>query len=154
MEHQRTGYSLTEGDNDLLGELFHSLETAHEHLAMACSRLSWRLKPHQLLVVLRASVHPMIQLNAVSGFLEPSTSSEKMDLPDDQHKRVKILLTLDPAARLLKEERINSPTCFLAATVAFKIINRFSGSTTQRKLQEVYSVCAKQLAACITRRKY
>ena len=98
-------------------------------------RLSWRLKPHQLWEVLRASVHPMIQLNVVSRFLEQPTSSEELELPNNQHKRVNILMTLDPTARSLKVERVNSPTHLLAVAVAFKIIIRFSGNSTQSQIQ-------------------
>ena len=96
----------------------------------------------------------MRQINVMSGFLEAPMSSEKLDLPDNQHERVKILMTPDPTARSLRDKRINSPTCLLAVTLAFKIINRFSGGTTQRKMQEVYSVCARQLAACVTGKNY
>ena len=72
--------TLMKEDRALLGELFDSLEVAHTELATACSalgRLSKRLRPHQLLAVLRASVHPMVQLNAVAGFLEPPIANRK-----------------------------------------------------------------------------
>ena len=60
----------------------------------------------------------------------------------------------DLTSRSLKDEKINSLTQLLAVAWAFRIINRFSSGTTQRKMQEMYSVCAKQLAACITSKKY
>ena len=76
--------TLTEGDRTLLGELFDFLEIAHTELTTAYSilgRLSQRLRPHQLLAVLRASVFPMIQLNAVSGFFEPPIAGKKLTYP-------------------------------------------------------------------------
>ena len=111
--------TLTEEDRALLGELFDPLEIAHTELTTACSalgRLSQRLRPHQLLAVLRASIHPMVELNVVSGFLEPPIAGKKPDLPNDQHERVKILMTPDHMAKSLRGEKVNSPTHLLAAT--------------------------------------
>ena len=115
MEESET---LTKEDRPLVGELFDSLEVAHTELATVCSvlgRLSQRLRLHQLLAVLRASVHPMVQLNVVAGFLKPPMANKKPDLPDDQHKSVRILMTPDPTVKSLRGEKINSPTRLLAA---------------------------------------
>ena len=64
------------------------------------------------------------------------------------------MIVPDPEASHLKKEKINSPTRLLAATYAFKTLNRFGNGTTQRRMQEQYQVRAKQLVACITGRKY
>ena len=76
------------------------------------------------------------------------------ELPDDPEERVELLMMPNPAANTIKDEKINSPTRLLAATWAYKISNIFGKGTTQRKIQELYSIQAKQLAACITGRKY
>ena len=65
-----------------------------------------------------------------------------------------MLMTLDPAAKSLRMEKINSLTQLLAAAWAFRILHKFGSRTTQQRIQEVYSICAKQLAACITGKKY
>ena len=57
-------------------------------------------------------------------------------------------------SKFIKKEKPNSPLCLLAATSAFKILNFFRTGVTQRKLQEVFDVKAKQLALCITGWKY
>ena len=121
-------------------------------LAACWAGLSQRLRPHQLLAVLRASVCPMIQLNAVSGLLESPIAGKKLDLPNNQHKREKLLMIPDPMAKSLRDDKINSPTCLLVVVWAFKITNRFGSVTAQRKMLDIYSVHAKQLVgpACIT----
>ena len=78
---------LTENDKRLLAELFDALEVAHEQLAVACStlgRLSRMLKSEQLLLILKASIQPLIQMNVAAGFLEPTTTSRQLTLPEDQ----------------------------------------------------------------------
>ena len=89
---------LIENDKTLLGELFNALEVAHEQLAMACSplcRLSRILKSQQLSLVLKAGVHPVIQMNMVEGLLEPQTTRRQLILPDNQSEWVKLLMTPD-----------------------------------------------------------
>ena len=70
--------TLTETNQELIGELFDTLEMAHEQLATACSllgRLSHTLKPGQLMLVIKASIRPLIQLNAAAGLnITPATS--------------------------------------------------------------------------------
>ena len=95
-------YLLTEKDKALLSELFDSLEVAHGQVPMASStlgRLSRILKSQPLLLVLRASVHPMIQMNVVSGLLKSLTTSRKSELPDHQPEWVKMLITPDPTTK-------------------------------------------------------
>ena len=64
------------------------------------------------------------------------------------------MLAPDPMAPLLRKEKTNSPTRLLAATYSFKILNKFGGGATQKQMQEEYQVKAKQLALCLTRKKY
>ena len=148
---------LSESDWLLLAEFFDTLEVAHNQLAMACSllgRLSRSIKSKQLMVVLKASIHPLIQLNVAAGLGETTTTRVQTKLPEDQVERVKMMMTLDPNAALLAKEKTNIPTQLLPVTFAFKVLNKFGNGTTQRKIQEMYLVKAKQLAASITRKKY
>ena len=77
-----------------------------------------------------------------------------MELLEDTYSRVKLTMIPDSTAISIKRETIKSPTCLLAATLAYKILRKFSGGMTQREMQEMFQVCSKQLAACITGRKY
>ena len=104
------------------------------------------------MVVLGASTWPLIQVNEATSLLE--APAKKHELPDDQHERIKLLMIPDPMAKLLKTEKINSSTTLLATTWAFRILNTFGKGTTQRSMQESYSMQAKQLATCIMGRKY
>ena len=64
------------------------------------------------------------------------------------------MLLPTPTARTLRDEKINSPTRLLAATWAYRVSNVFGKGSTQRKIQEVYSMQAKQLSTCIMGQKY
>ena len=148
---------LTKEDRGLIKELFESLEVAHSKLASACSMLSClsrTLKPRQLMGVLQASTRPLIKVKTTSAFIEPDVPGKTRELPEDLEERVVLLMMPNPTARSLKDEKINSPTRLLAATWAYRVSNVLSKGTTQRKIQEVYSVQAKQLVACIMGRKH
>ena len=72
--------NLTQEQKGLLAELFNELEVIHKSLARASgtlSRLSWSLNGKQLLVVLKASVHPLIQLNTLEKFWKDPVSSQQ-----------------------------------------------------------------------------
>ena len=144
---------MTKEDRILITELFESLEVANSELASACSvlsRLSRNLKPIQLMIVLKASTRPLIQVRVTSGLMRPEAPGRTVELPEGQDERVELLMVPDPMAKSLKNERVNSPTRLLAAMWAFRILNVFGRGTTQRKIQDSYSGWAKQLAACIT----
>ena len=149
--------TLSKKDQELIAELFDSLETAHDQLATASGllgRVSRTLKPPQLILVLKASIRPLIQLRIAAGIELESFTGAPAELPDDQDERIEIMMSPDQNAPLLKKENINSPSRLLTATYTFKIINKFGKGVTQRGLQERYRVKVKQLATCITGRKY
>ena len=118
------------------------------------STLSRTLKPEQLLMIIKASIRPLIQLNALTTLETSSTPKKPQELPDEQLEQVKIMLTPDPLATLLQKEKPNSATRLFAATYSFKILNKFGPGTTQKQLQEDYLVKPKQLSLCLTGRKY
>ena len=149
--------TLSGSDQELIAELFDTLEAVHDQLTMASGligRLARTLKPNQLMVVLKSSIRPLIQLRTAAGVDIEATTSRSAELPETQAERIEIMITPDPNAPHLKKEKINSPTRLLAATYTFKIVNTFLEGTTQRGLQERYQVKAKQLATCITGWKY
>ena len=144
---------ITPDERDLIKELFDSLEVAHSHLAIACStlsRLSSTMRPADLRTILDASIRPLIEIKMTAAWKFGKTPEEKEELPEDQEERVELLLLPTPTARTLRDEKINSPTRLLAAAWAYRVSNAFGKGSTQRKIQEIYSVRAKQLSACIT----
>ena len=149
---------ITADQKELMGELFEELETAHESMARACStlgRLARGLNGKQLLLTLRASVRPLVQVNIADKFWrDTAQTSKRTDLPDDLHHRIALTMIPDAAAKSIRKESGNSPTRLLAATLAFHILKRFGQGTTQRNMQELYEVKPKQMALCITGRKY
>ena len=91
--------TLSANNQELIAELFDSLETVHDQLAMASrliGRLARTLKPNQLMLVLKASVRPLIQLKTKAGLDIEATTSKSKDLPEEQAKRIEILITPDP----------------------------------------------------------
>ena len=126
--------TLKEADQGLITELFDTLETAHDQLATACGllgRLSRTLEPSQLMIVIKASIRPLVQLNATVGLDITTATNKTPELPDDQAEQVKLMIVPDHEASLLKKEKINSPTRLLVATYAFKTINKFGSGMTQ-----------------------
>ena len=149
--------TLSGEDQELIAELFDTLEAVHDQLATVSGligRLARKLKPNQLTLVLKSSIRPLIQLRSTARVDMEATTSKPTELPEKQAERIEMLITPDSNAPQLKKEKINSPTRLLAATYSFKIVNTFADGKTQRGLQERYQVKAKQLAACITGRKY
>ena len=150
------GGGISKEDQRVVAELFRSLEVAHDHMATVCgllSRLSRTLKPEQLLTIIKASIRPLIQLNALTTLETSSTSKKPQELPDEQPERVKLMLNPDPQASLPQKEKSNSATRLLAVTYMFKILNKFGPSTTQKQLQEDYLIKPKQLSLCLMGRK-
>ena len=77
-----------------------------------------------------------------------------MELPEEKYRQVKLTMVLAATSGRLAQEKPNSVTRLLVATVSFKILNCFADGTMQREQQETYRVRPKQLALCITGRKY
>ena len=150
--------SLTDDQRMQISELFDDMEVAHEHLARSCTSLnilSRTLTSHQLLLLLKARIRPLVQLNIPPGlFEETRLGQERMELPEEQNKQVRLMMIPIASSGRLVQERPNSMTQLLAATMSFKILNRFGDGMTQRELQQMYGVRPKQLALCITGRKY
>ena len=148
---------LTENQCGLLRELFEDLEVDHEHTVRACSVLAWlslSLTAPQMMATLKAATRPLIQVNALEGFLDKVKTPRKMELPDDMGTRVKLTMTPNPKVEYFQKEKDNSPTRLLAATLMYKILCKFGNGTTQREMQTRYIIKAKQLAACLMGQKY
>ena len=97
-------------------------------MATACGllgRLSRTLHLDQLMTIIKASIRPLIQLNALTALDTATASKKPPGLPQEQSERVKLMLAPDPRASLLSKEKINSATRLLATTYAFRILNKF-----------------------------
>ena len=149
---------LMEEQRRQISELFEDMELAHEQLACACSSLailSRNLTLPQLVVLLKSSIRPLVQLNVAPGlFQEAKLGQQRMELPKEQHRQVKLTMTPTATSGRLAQEKPNSVTRLFATTVSFKILNQFADGTMQREQQEAYRVRPKQLTLCITGRKY
>ena len=86
------------------------------------------------MTIIRASIRLLIELKAFTTLDTAPTSQKPPELPQEQSERVKLMLAPDPRASLLNKERMNSATRLLAATYAFKILNKFGCGATQREI--------------------
>ena len=103
--------TLTDADQRVIVDLFETLETTHDQLATACSlleRLSRTLKPEQLMIIIKASIRPLIQLNTAARLDATAAASKLSELPEEHTEMVKLILTPNLEAPLLKKEKINS----------------------------------------------
>ena len=117
--------------------------------------LSRSLTLRQLILLLKSSIRPLAQLNIAPGvFEEAKLGQQKMELPEEKFRQVRLTMVPVATSGRLAQEKPNSVTRLLAATLSFKVLNNFADGTTQREQQETYRVRPKQLALCITGRKY
>lgn len=77
-----------------------------------------------------------------------------MELPGDINERIWLTMMADPNARLLSMEQVNSSTHLFAAAFSYMVLKKFRSGTTQHKVQDQFGVRPKQLANCLTGRKY
>ena len=117
--------------------------------------LSRTLTSKQLLLLLKTTIRPLIQVKTTEGFLDdPGTGTSEKETLQSEEDKILNYMKPAPSAELLKKEKINSPIRLIAATLAFKTLNKFTNGTTQKKMQERYDVRPKQLALYLTGRRY
>ena len=106
-------------------------------------------------MLLKASVWPVVHINALPKFIEQASQEAKpTGIPEDCGERIRITMVPSAESQFIKKEKPNSPLHLLAVTLSFKILNFFGTGVTQRKIQEIFKVRAKQLALCIVGQKY
>ena len=117
--------------------------------------LSCSLSSKQLLLLLKASIRPLVQVNKLGGFLEePKAGKTGSNLPESTYNRAYATMIPMPSAESIRSEKPNSLTRLLVATLAFKILHKFMNGTTQWKMQEKYNLRPKQLALYLMGRRY
>ena len=71
---------------------------------------------------------------------DPAITQQKTELLEDTHQRVKLTMIPDPMTETMRHESVNSLTHLLVATLAYKMLKKFGGGTTQKEMQERYGV--------------
>ena len=75
---------ITYDQKEMLVSLFDDLSMAHERLSRVASSMSSLCKvmtQEQLMLIMKSSVQPMLQLNATPGLFDPPAQMEKKELP-------------------------------------------------------------------------
>ena len=150
--------TLNEQQKHDIGEIFDNLEIAHEYLGRSCglmAGLSRSLTSKQLLLLMKTTIRPLIQVNIKEGLLdEPVAGTSRKGILRSEEDEILNSLKPSPSSELIKKEKENSPFRLIAATLAFKIMNKFTTGTSQRKMQERYYIKPKQLALYLTGCRY
>ena len=150
--------TLNEQQKHDIGEIFENLEIAHEYLGRSCglmAGLSRNLTSKQLILLMKTTIRQLIQINIKEGLLdEPVAGTSREGILRSEEEKILNSLTPSPSSELIKKEKENSPFRLIAATLAFKIMNKFTTGTSQRKMHERYHVKPKQLALYLTGRRY
>ena len=126
----------------IISALDHTSE-AFTHLSSCCANLSSLTKiidRETLHLVMKATIHPLIQFNVLEKFLNPvedvkqKTSEEKL-----QEKLKKVLLPKHNTAAMARQPR-NSFTRILAAAVWLKFNRKFFSEGTAKEACELFQV--------------
>ena len=142
---------------DMIVALMDHTAVACHHVGLPAECLLTLVKictPEQLMIIMKCSIHPMVQVVAAPGFLDLPTKSKKRDLPNDPVERVKITLLPNPDAESLKKEPKFSPTRLLAGVVCYCIQKHFGGGCTQAQVMMKFGLRLKILVLCVTGKKY
>ena len=68
------------------------------------------LSSKQLLLLLKASMRPLFQINTIRGFFdEPKTGMMEKGLLESRDDMILTTMTPAPSSEILKKEKINSP---------------------------------------------
>ena len=104
---------LTYAQKDLIVSLFDNLSIGHEHLSRAAANMSSLCKvmePDQLLLIMKCSLRPLVQLSASPGLFDAPIQKWKKDLPEDKAHRVKDTMVPREDAKELQQVPHYSPT--------------------------------------------
>ena len=150
---------LTPEQRELLAELFDELEVAHDSLVKASStlgRLLRILSGKQLLTVLKASIHPLIQINALENlWKDPAVIQQKAELLEDTYRRVKLTMILDPMTEAMRHESINKPNMSVGGHPSIQNVKEiWWWYNPEINAGEIQCKAKKQLSLYITSTKY
>ena len=132
---------ITHDQKDMLASLFDNLSVAHERLSRAVGTMSSMCKvmsPEQLMLIMKSSMWPLIQLNTMPGLFDPPIQQERKELTDDKEERIKQTMILRPDSKELHQQPDFSPTRLLAATLSYYVHNHFTQGMTMAELQRKY----------------
>ena len=107
----------------------------------------------QLMTIMKYAARPIIQ---IEGAIDASghITKKRIDLPEKLAARVNLTLLPNPDAHSLKREDKSSPTKLLAGIIYYLIKKNFGGGCTQTLIVNHFNIKPKNVALCVTGRKY
>ena len=100
--------TLSKEDQEVIAEVFDTLEVVHNQLATVSGLigvLARKLKPKQLMIVLKSSIRPLIQLRPIAGVDLEASTSKATELPEKQTRNIEMLITPDPNTSAFKRRK-------------------------------------------------
>ena len=125
---------LSQAAVDIIVTLFDHTSEAHAHMSSAVANISALAKlvdPETFKVILRVSVHPMVQLTIPERFLDLIHNPDVDMSRSTTLQKIEWDLLLIPTRPCLVKEPDNSPTCLLCAAVWLKLSKVFLNKGTQ-----------------------
>ena len=123
---------------DMLVSLFDDLTIAHERLSRVAGTMSSLCKVlslDQLMLVMKSSICPLVQLNTIPGLFDPLVQKEKKELPHDREERIKETMIPRPENKELLQQPDSLPTRLLVATLPYCLYKNLTQGTTMVELQ-------------------
>ena len=141
---------------DTLVRMMEYMAEAYYHTAQEAeqfTQIAHKCSTQQLMIIMKYAVRPIIQVEGTIGTTEKVTKKKK-DLPEEITRRVNLTLLPNPAAESFKWEHKSSPTKLLAGVIYYLICKNFGGGCTQTLVVNYFDIKPKNVALCITGRKY
>ena len=105
-------------------------------------------------IILRASIHPMVQLMILEHYLDPICDPDVDTSRDTMSKKIEWDLLPKGNVVALAHEPDNGPTHLLCAVLWIKLTRMFLNKGTQKEAAVIFSMREKQLSHLLTERKY
>ena len=105
-------------------------------------------------IVLKAAVRPLVQINILDKFLNPTADPKLKSKTEGRKQKFMISLLPNSDTRVKEKEPRNNPTCLLTAVMYLKLKRAFLSEGTQRETEERFSLHGKQLSKLLNGRCY
>ena len=142
---------------ELITTAFDHLSEAHTHMssyAVNMSSLTKITDPDMFQAVLKATAHPLIQVNIPDRYLNPVEEPQLMTTAEERLQKLeKVLLLRAGAACLVREPRYGL-TGLLATAVWLHLKCKYFNSGMAKEACEAFEVRAKQLSKLLSGKVY
>ena len=137
--------------------MFNHASEAHAYLATVAANISSLAKVtdrETLQIVMKSTIHPLIQMQILEGFLDPVRDKRPKTTEEEWLQKVKKTVLPKYNAACLAHKPKNWPTRILVVAVWLKLHHKYFNQATAKEACELFHVHAKQLLRVFTGKKY